>query len=627
MERGTIGIFIPNIHKGERHEYIEAVCSRAAEYGFKTMCFSSYTNLFLNDDSDKGEASVYYLAKMVELSGMVIFTELIKNDDVSRMLIERAKELGIPAFCVEKKFEDAYFIDFDYDEAFEAMTSHVIEKHNVKSLCMMSGIEGNEFSNTRNKAFRRALEKHGIEFDPSMIYYGEFWEMPTKKALEKLVAEREKLPEAIVCANDIMAITVCNFFEERGLRIPDDMIVTGFDGIDRASQNYPTITTAKYDYASAGRYIADVVKSVSDGEPPTPCDRIFKLDIMPGQSCGCVENSSRITGKITSHLYDVMVERQEFRLHMDHMTLSYNNGNGICEVMSAIGKYAVTTMYTGMAIYLDPSFFGNPTQARTDMVLAAYVDPDTLMYFAPFKEFEGGIYSKELLDRYSNLLFVPLHCQDRVYGYIAADYSKLETVAADRLSDFAVHLNMLLASVETSSKLSEMVKALNEMYVCDSLTNLLNRRGFYREVDDIVLKANESGENVMIVSVDLDGLKYINDTFGHSEGDFAIVAVADALKAVTAGRGICARFGGDEYLAALVGCADPAVFEKQFTAKLAEINAGSDKPYSVAASLGAEVISPEDALNHLQEAIKRADNKMFKCKKRSKLSRGLRFGR
>lgn len=628
MGSRAIGIFIPNVHKIGRHEYLDAFCRRAAEFDLKTMCFSSYTDLFYQDDFDLGEESIYHLAKKADLAAIVIYAELIKNDAVNRMLIEFGNQRGIPVFTIEKKYEGAYYIGYDYDNAFEKITSHVIEEHNAKNIFMISGIKDNEFSVTRNNAYRRALEKHGIPFDESKIYYGEFWEIPTQKVIKQILEECGELPDAIVCANDTMAIAACNALEENGILVPDDIIVTGFDGIERSTQNFPTITTEKLDYVSTVNYIIDEIRRICKGEAINPRDCIFDLSTQLGQSCSCINTSQRLTGKITSQLYDLMSQRQEFRIHMDHMTLSYNNGREIAEIFSEIGRYVSTVIYSGMAIYIDASFFRTSRNGSHDMFLAAYIDPETYEYHSPFTEFRSdGIYSEDILGRYSNLLFVPLHCQDRVYGYVATGYSFLDLMAGDRLADFVVHMNMLLSSIESSAKLSEMVKALNDMYIRDPLTNLLNRRGFYREIDDLVLDAHKNGSEIMIVSVDLDGLKYINDTFGHAEGDFAIKAVADILSEMTADCGICARFGGDEYMAAVVCDADTSAFEKRFKNNLAALNSDSGKEYSVMASVGTEVISSVGTLTSIQEAIKRADDKMFKQKKHSKLSRGFRFGK
>lgn len=95
-----------------------------------------------------------------------------------------------------------------------------------------------------------------------------------------------------------------------------------------------------------------------EGSVPQPCDKIFGFDIVLGQSCGCIDNSARISGKITSQLYDMIGQREEFKTSMDHMLLYNNTGDELQAVLPGIGKYVKSILYCGVAIYIYPEFFG-----------------------------------------------------------------------------------------------------------------------------------------------------------------------------------------------------------------------------------------------------------------------------
>ena len=83
---------------------------------------------------------------------------------------------------------------------------------------------------------------------------------------------------------------------------------------------------------------------------------------------------------------------------------------------------------------------------------------------------------------------------------------------------------------QMNEKLRAVNAELDRLYIHDHMTGLLNRRGFYREFNAQVAKRIGQKVSVIFISVDLDGLKTINDTFGHLEGDNAIIAVSDALQ-------------------------------------------------------------------------------------------------
>ena len=72
--------------------------------------------------------------------------------------------------------------------------------------------------------YREVLEEHGIAYDDRRVYYGQFWEKPTHQEMERMLQEWEELPEAIVCANDAMAIAVNDFLKKKGYRVPDELM-------------------------------------------------------------------------------------------------------------------------------------------------------------------------------------------------------------------------------------------------------------------------------------------------------------------------------------------------------------------------------------------------------------------
>lgn len=625
-----IGVFIPAIHKTGKNDHLKSICRYAEDAGYGVLCFSSFTDLFSHDNFTSGEKSVYYLAKMIKLSGIIIFTELIKDEEINLMLIDYAKELNIPAFCFEKKYDGAYYIGYDYENAFKKITDHVIEKHGARNIYMISGMQDNVFSEMRMRGYRRSLESHGIPFDRKKIYYGEFWDEPTKKAVSEILKASDSIPDAIVCANDTMAITVCNVLEERGILVPEQVIVTGIDGIERSLSNCPSITTAEPDCDAPIKYIFDTIAAAANGKNVSAEDKYFECALNLRQSCGCKDFSVRSSGMVTASLHDYIIKTQDFRQNMDYMTILYNDGRKIEEVLKDIGRYFASVTYCPISLYLDSVYFDcenfKENSKKCRKILAAYIDTENFEYHADFTPVSDELlFDKSAMKGMDNIIFVPVHSQDKVYGYVAAAHDFSNQSFNERLFDFVTHLNILLSSLENAAKLREMVKALDTMYIRDPLTNLYNRRGFYREIEDLILRAKKMNSEIMIVSVDLDGLKYINDSFGHSEGDFSIAAVANVISSLVDSYGIAARFGGDEFLAAVIYSDKTADIENKICSELEIINRSVVKPYRIWASAGSVIITADEAVDSLQESIKLADDKMFRQKRRSKISRTFRF--
>jgi diguanylate cyclase (GGDEF)-like protein len=164
------------------------------------------------------------------------------------------------------------------------------------------------------------------------------------------------------------------------------------------------------------------------------------------------------------------------------------------------------------------------------------------------------------------------------------------------------------------AQLEERVGELDQLAHQDPLVNLPNRRGFMRELERLVDRARRYGESPAMLFVDLDGLKMINDTFGHKAGDGSLIQVAGLLVGGVRRSDVVARIGGDEF-GILLGHADEANAHET-AARLTDLisdceftHDGDSLPLSVA--IGVATIGPEDS----PEAIMaRADEEMYRRK-------------
>ena len=120
---------------------------------------------------------------------------------------------------------------------------------------------------------------------------------------------------------------------------------------------------------------------------------------------------------------------------------------------------------------------------------------------------------------------------------------------------------------------------------------------------------------------DLDGLKYINDNFGHADGDSSIAAVAKALFNATPSNSLSTRFGGDEVFSVIIGECDPDEIIRNIDNYLDEYNKKVRKPYTVATSSGyiTSVINDDFDFNAV---LKAADEEMYKIKNQKYSARG-----
>ena len=162
--------------------------------------------------------------------------------------------------------------------------------------------------------------------------------------------------------------------------------------------------------------------------------------------------------------------------------------------------------------------------------------------------------------------------------------------------------------------LEQQARELQEASVTDELTGLLNRRGFMLLADQQIKIAERNNQKLMMVFVDLNGMKFINDTFGHKMGDRALVDTASLLRKLFRGSDVIARLGGDEFVVLAVDAAavgGPTIAVRMRRA-LVDHNAAAS-PFRLSLSIGTSVFDPARP-STLDKLLSEADARMYEEK-------------
>ena len=177
------------------------------------------------------------------------------------------------------------------------------------------------------------------------------------------------------------------------------------------------------------------------------------------------------------------------------------------------------------------------------------------------------------------------------------------------------------ALVRAGSHLSELQEELRQLATVDDLTGLANRRGFFGQGEHQLLVAARTRTAVALLFVDVDGLKGVNDEFGHSMGDLLLKEVADVVRETIRASDLAGRIGGDEFCVLLIGDpdldADRAV--ERMRATTAAHNARPGRDFRVSLSIGLSAL-PSGRSVTLEELIDAADEGMYEDKRTKRQS-------
>jgi diguanylate cyclase (GGDEF)-like protein len=175
---------------------------------------------------------------------------------------------------------------------------------------------------------------------------------------------------------------------------------------------------------------------------------------------------------------------------------------------------------------------------------------------------------------------------------------------------------LMMRAVNCAAKQYMLQSELGNLALTDELTGLCNRRGFMAIAERQQKIGRRTGRGILLFYLDIDGMKQINDSFGHGEGDLTLKRVAKALKMTFRDSDVIARLGGDEFAVLAIEASDNS--ESAIRARLREdlkaVNAGETR-YAINLSLGAVRINIRSDAS-IGEWMVRADQAMYEQKRR-----------
>ncbi|MBQ4271577.1 MAG: GGDEF domain-containing protein, partial [Clostridiales bacterium] len=226
-----------------------------------------------------------------------------------------------------------------------------------------------------------------------------------------------------------------------------------------------------------------------------------------------------------------------------------------------------------------------------------------------FKEDETGV----------NIL-LPLAYKNEIYGY---GFFVVDTEKPDFINETIEFLLMQLGQSINRVELYEKyfgVKDIITLYVRDPLTGIYNRRGFEKNISEMFDEEKNKLHDMTIVSIDMDGLKEINDSFGHNRGDEAIKETAQCISSALKEGEFVARMGGDEFVAILIKSDVGRVgqFIRNLRDGIRDVNREKKYPFELSASIGTCELT---TWNDMIECLNKADKAMYLEKKAKKKNR------
>ncbi|MBQ8965541.1 EAL domain-containing protein [Ruminococcus sp.] len=284
--RKRIALFVGQADESYQSKFITGFLASAFGSDMDVCVFSMYHKYQNTAVREQGEANIFSLMRPEMFDGAVILEDTIQTADAALALEEKLqRSFDKPVLVIEK--DSPYFpsIFTECHDAVVELVSHLIEVHGYKDIAFLSGKKWHKHAKQRLKAVQDALESHGLTLPEDRIIYGDFWYQSGELCADVLLASEKGLPEAVVCANDAMAIGLCKALTERGVKIPADIAVVSYDSTFEGQTAPKSITSSLIPAEEAGRYAAGYMDNIFHGMKNEPYTAQPYLVI--GESCGC----------------------------------------------------------------------------------------------------------------------------------------------------------------------------------------------------------------------------------------------------------------------------------------------------------------------------------------------------
>ncbi len=606
----NIAFFLGELQLDSQRKVLEGITEAAKSDGNNIVVYA--LTLSADHEFNEGEAAAMKYDDFSDYDGFIIYAESIYSEKIRNLVIEKIKKIGRPCASIDCHIDGMINVSSDNEGAMRTLAKHLIREHDIKTINFIGGPEDSIDASTRRRVFEEELAKVGRKLDRERYYEGDYYARSGRAAVKHFESKGLLKADAYICANDQMALGAYYALFDRGISIPEDTLLSGYDNIFEAANHYPRITTVNRFETNIGKAAYKNVILAIDGKK---FDENPVIDSEPvyAESCGCPARRPLNHRLVVNQYSRIKLREARYAEMISELTVKLTNAKTVEDVVSSampcipeLGGDAFT-----LAVFNDDEKGEKPDRPSANVLTyekgeyRVVKDTDIMECHPKFEDNEGG-----------NLYIIySLHYRERFFGFASIRNSTMPL-----FSEFYRVLMMTLSSaleqVSNVTKMQAMIKKLDEMWVYDPMTHVYNRAGFFKFSEKIVEDAVRTKEDMYFIFLDIDGLKKVNDAFGHETGDRMICDMADVLRKTRDKEELLMRYGGDEFVVFGKGLSVDEVEEyvRRIRRAMQEINEIGDKDYYLDASIGYHMV-PYDNDKPLSMLIELADQDMYKEKR------------
>ncbi len=510
-----IGLLMPEIISPQDYEFLQGVYSQAAAAGYDVIVFTGIVNAqheLRYDSYIAGLENIYSLVCMCRLDGIIFAAERFRTSDLIDKIYGYLRQTDVP--CVVCGGEHGNVLNArEHDSVYE-VTEHLISVHGCRKLFCIAGVPGHTSSEERLKGFLDACADNNISVPESSIFYGYFWKDVPEKIGSDIAAGIIEKPDGIVCTSDVMAVSLIDSLKKNGLRVPEDIAVTGFDGSCEASMNEPSVTTVTGRDKQFGSDAVCTLCEMMNGIRPESIAPV--PSILPGRSCGCsYEDMIRQNGSpliIPEHIRrmvrQVIDKRPFIATDFIHRMSDVSTIGELSDRIDEVGHIFRGWDWFDICLCTD---WQPESDDISDLRQYGFSDRMFLLLSKRRGENRKCLYSfptRQLLPDLNEehtphiVIMTSLHCDGQIFGYAALAYDDVQDIGIDEyFVCFCDSISSSLVQLQKKMSAENFSSRLDKLSTADPVSGMLNRRGFLIHLPEILDRNRYCGMKSVLLLV------------------------------------------------------------------------------------------------------------------------------
>ncbi|MBO6260184.1 MAG: EAL domain-containing protein [Lachnospiraceae bacterium] len=436
--RKRIALLLGQAEEFYQYRFIDGFLRQTFDADLDVCIFSMYLKYQDTEAREKGDKRIYSLVNFSLFDAVVVLPDTIQTPGMAGEIEDRIKaEFDGPVLYVDLASKTFPYILTDSYTPVKQLIEHLVQVHGYRDIAFLTGKKWHEHSKIRLQAYRDVMTEAGLTVREDRVFYGDYWYTGGKKCAEKLLKNRDDLPEAVACANDFMAIGLCEELAAAGLKVPEDIAVIGFDTSDEGQRSPKPLTSAYIPARATGaRAARSILRLMKGGSVDESKD---ETELFIGTSCGCVDDGNIYNSLRRESWTTVLSEEGFYSLHnhfVEDMIAQKDTRGFLDTVYSHVYQLKDIDSFH-LCIpkdWADPSLTDDDTMTASSYptqmvrVLASYRGSGRVDRVGQTESFSSLELLPELYEEHDtpcSYIFTPLYFGARNFGYAVISYGNL----------------------------------------------------------------------------------------------------------------------------------------------------------------------------------------------------------